>query len=108
MPIVTPGAAELSIFVGAALALLLIPGRRFLFIVGRSVEQGRVAGLFSLLGIHAVALGLVTDGAYALAAGSAGNWLKRRRGFLQVERYATGALLVGLGVTAALAGNQRK
>ncbi|MFL5333333.1 MAG: LysE family translocator [Geminicoccaceae bacterium] len=216
MEIVTPGAANLGLFVGAALALLLIPGPAVLYIVGRSVEQGRRAGLVSMAGIHAAtlvhvaaaalglsailassalafgavkyagaayliwlgirkifgrseatevagairdrdharllrdgfivyllnrktaifflaflpqfvepgrghvamqvavlgllftALGSVTDGCYALAAGTAGNWLQRSRGYLACERYVSGVLLVGLGLTAAFAGNQRK
>lgn len=216
MEIVTPGAASLGLFVGAALMLLLIPGPAVLYIVGRSVEHGRRAGLVSIGGIHAAtlvhvaaaalglsavlassamafgvvkyagaayliwlgvrkilapgeaatpaavrprqghaqllregfvvnllnpktaifflaflpqfvepgrghvamqvavlgllftALGAVTDGCYALAAGTAGNWLKRSRGYVTVERYVSGVLLIGLGLTAAFAGNHRK
>ena len=219
MEIVTPGAANLGLFVGAALALLLIPGPVVLYIVGRSVEHGRRAGLVSLGGIHAAtlvhvaaaalglsavlassalafgvvkyagaayliwlgvrkilgrggaaeggaaagpggsggdarllrdgfvvnllnpktaifflaflpqfvepgrghvamqvavlgllftALGFVTDGCYALAAGTAGEWLKRSRGYLAAERYVSGALFIGLGLSAAFAGNHKK
>ena len=56
MEIVIPGAANLGLFVSAALVLLLIPGPAVLYIVGRSVEQGRLAGLVSLAGIHAATL----------------------------------------------------
>jgi threonine/homoserine/homoserine lactone efflux protein len=216
MEIVTPGAANLGLFVSAALVLLLIPGPAVLYIVGRSVEQGRLAGFVSDLGIHtatlvhvaAAALGLsailassalafsvvkyagaayliwlglkkifgrieapdidvasqgngyarlyrdgfivnllnaktalfflaflpqfvevsrghvamqiaflgllftllgfITDGCYALAAGTAGNWLKRSRGYLKFERYVSGVLFIGLGLTTAFAGNQKK
>jgi threonine/homoserine/homoserine lactone efflux protein len=216
MTIVVPSAANLGLFVSAALVLLVIPGPAVLYIVTRSVEQGRFAGIVSVLGIHtatlvhiaAAALGLsallassavafgivkyagaaylvwlglrkifgrngtagvtvkprndgysrlfrdgfvvnlfnpktalfflaflpqfvdmsrghvamqiaflgflftcigvVTDGGYALAAGTAGGWLKRSRGYLNFERYVSGALFVGLGLAAALAGNQRK
>lgn len=216
MELVTPGIAQLGLFVSAALVLLLIPGPAVLYIVGRSVEQGRVAGLVSVLGVHAATLlnivaaalglsailassalafslvkyagaayliwlglrkifgpveaasgesklprhsygrlfrdgfvvnllnpktalfflaflpqfvdlarghatqqivllglvytglGFVTDGSYALAAGTAGNWLKRNRAYLKAERYVTGTLLISLGLTAAFAGNQRK
>ena len=34
--------------------------------------------------------------------------LKRSRTYLEVERYVSGVLFIGLGVTAALAGNQKK
>jgi threonine/homoserine/homoserine lactone efflux protein len=216
MEIVTPGAANLGLFVSAALVLLLVPGPAVLYLVARSVEQGRVAGLVSILGIHAATLvhvaaaalglsailassalafsvvkyagaayliwlglrkifgraealdlnvtangrgrarlfrdgfivnlfnpktalfflaflpqfvevdrghvamqiavlgllftvlGFFTDSCYALAAGTAGNWLKRSRGYLKFERYVSGVLFIGLGLTAAFAGNQRK
>ena len=53
-------------------------------------------------------LGIVTDGCYALVAGTMGAWLKRSRTYLEVERYVSGVLFIGLGLTAALAGNQKK
>jgi len=216
MEIVTPGAANVGLFVSAALVLLLIPGPAVLYIVARSIEQGRLAGFVSELGIHTAtlvhvaaaalglsailassalafgvikyagaayliwlglkkifgrsealdvsaglpaygyarlfrdgfvvnllnpktalfflaflpqfvdvsrghvamqiaflgllfaALGFITDGCYALAAGTAGGWLKRNRGYLKFERYVSGVLFIGLGLTAAFAGNQKK
>jgi threonine/homoserine/homoserine lactone efflux protein len=216
MEIVTPGLANITLFTGAALILLLVPGPAVLYIVARSVEQGRFSGFVSDLGIHsatlvhvfAAALGLsallassavafsvvkyagaayliwlglkkifgpaepldiegqmkryghwrlfrdgfvvnllnpktalfflaflpqfvdvsrghlamqitilgliftglgfLTDGCYALAAGTAGGWLKRSRGYLKFERYVSGVLFIGLGVSAALAGNGKK
>ena len=44
----------------------------------------------------------------ASAAGSVGAWLKYSPAYASVERYVSGVLLVGLGLTAAFAGNQRK
>lgn len=214
MELITPGPASLVVFVSAALVLLLVPGPAVLYIFARSVEQGRLAGFISVIGIHtatlvhiaAAALGLsailassalafgiikyagaayliwlglrklfgrvrestvtvaqhkygrlfrdgfvvnllnpktalfflaflpqfvdvsrghvamqiaflgllftvigfVTDACYALAAGTAGGWLKRNRGYLRFERYISGFLFIGLGLTAAFAGNQRK
>ena len=216
MEIVIPGAANLGLFISAALVLLLIPGPAVLYIVARSIEQGRLAGFVSDLGIHAATLvhvaaaalglsailasssvafsavkyagaayliwlglrkifgraaepdvrvavrpkgyarlfregfivnllnpktalfflaflpqfvevsrghvamqiaflgllftllGFVTDGCYALAAGTAGNWIKQNRAYLRFERYVSGGLLIGLGLTAAFAGNQKK
>jgi threonine/homoserine/homoserine lactone efflux protein len=216
MELVTPGATNLGLFISAALVLLLVPGPAVLYIFARSVEQGRLAGLVSILGIHtatlvhvaAAALGLsailassalafsvvkyagaayliwiglkkifgradnpdvdvkvqrhgharlfrdgfivnllnpktalfflaflpqfvevdrghvamqiavlgllftvlgfFTDSCYALAAGTAGNWLKRSRGYLRFERYVSGVLFIGLGLTAAFAGSQKK
>jgi threonine/homoserine/homoserine lactone efflux protein len=216
MEIVIPGTANLGLFISAALVLLVVPGPAVLYIFARSVEQGRLAGFVSILGIHTAtlvhvaaaalglsavlassalafsvvkyagaaylvwlglrkifgreeasdigvtvygqehwrlfrdgfvinlfnpktalfflaflpqfvdidrghvamqiavlgllftALGIVTDGCYALAAGTAGNWLKRSRSYLEVERYVSGVLFVGLGLAAAFAGNQKR
>jgi threonine/homoserine/homoserine lactone efflux protein len=216
MELVTPGAANLGLFVAAAVALLVIPGPAVLYIVARSVEQGRRAGLVSVAGIHTatlvhvfaavvglsavlassalafaavkyagaayliwlgmrklfsraataaspvvvsrrkghelfregfvvnllnpktalfflaflpqfidlgrghvpvqiavlgllfVLLGLVSDGCYAFAAGAAGDWLRRSRGWAVVERYVSGLVMIGLGMTAAVAGHGRK
>src|SRR5688572_21174202 len=68
MEIVTPGAASLGLFISAALVLLLVPGPAVLYIFARSVEQGRRAGLVSILGIHAATLVHVTAAALGLSA----------------------------------------
>ena len=46
-----PDLSTLALFAAAALALLLIPGPAVLFIVTRSLQQGRRAGLVSALGV---------------------------------------------------------
>jgi threonine/homoserine/homoserine lactone efflux protein len=51
MPVV-PEPASLGLFVLAALAMLLTPGPAVLYIVTRSLDQGRRAGLVSVLGVH--------------------------------------------------------
>jgi len=216
MDFIIPSAASLGLFVSAALVLLLVPGPAVLYILARSIEQGRTAGLVSILGIHAAtlvhvlaaslglsallassalafgvvkyagaayliwlglrkllgpahmpdiggmlpgrshvrlfregfvvnllnpktalfflaflpqfvevgrghvamqvaflgmlftAIGMVTDSIYALAAGTAGNWLKRSPAYLKAERWVSGFVYIGLGLTAAFAGNHRK
>ena len=40
------------VFVGACFALMVIPGPAVLFLVTRSVDQGRRAGLVSMLGVE--------------------------------------------------------
>jgi threonine/homoserine/homoserine lactone efflux protein len=72
------------------------------------VTRGAVGFQILVLGLIFVALGVISDGLYALAAGTAGAWLKRDGRLLRVERYVSGGVFVGLGVTAALAGNGRK
>jgi len=210
----TPDPASLGIFVVAALVLLLTPGPAVLYIVARSIDQGRRAGLVSMLGVHAgtlvhiaaaaaglsallaasatafsavqylgaaylvylgvrrilerapavgdgparerrlrrafldgvvnvlnpktalfflaflpqfvdvsrghvgtqilalggifVALGLITDGSFALTAGTAAQWLRGHPRFLASERWISGGMYIGLGVAAALTSGQQK
>jgi threonine/homoserine/homoserine lactone efflux protein len=63
-----------GLFVAASLMLLLTPGPAVLYIVARSVGQGRKAGLVSVLGIHLgtiVHIGAAAVGLSALIASSA-------------------------------------
>jgi threonine/homoserine/homoserine lactone efflux protein len=213
--VVVPDASTLSLFVSAALVLLLTPGPAVFYIVTRSVEQGRRAGLLSVLGIllgtlfhiAAAALGIsalllssamafntlrylgaaylvylgvrmlvgqsvppergtvpastarqivsqgvvinllnphtsvfffaflpqfvdpskggarsqilvlgivflavaaMTDAAWAILTGSAGDWLKGSPRFTRIQRYITAGALIGLGAAAAVSGNGRK
>ena len=45
-------ASRLYLFMGAALALLLLPGPAVLYITARSASQGRMAGLVSVIAIE--------------------------------------------------------
>ncbi len=47
-----PAPHNLTLFVLATLALLVLPGPAVIYIVTRSVDQGRLAGLVSALGIN--------------------------------------------------------
>lgn len=60
--------ASLTIFVLAALALLLTPGPAVLDIVARSIEQGRMAGIVSTLGISLASAVHVVIAALGLSA----------------------------------------
>jgi threonine/homoserine/homoserine lactone efflux protein len=53
-----------------------------------------------VLGLTFVVLGVVSDGVYALAAGTLGGWLRAHRRWM---RYGSGTVFVGLGISAALA-----
>ncbi|PJF48773.1 MAG: LysE family translocator [Chloroflexi bacterium] len=68
--------------------------------------QGDVAAQVLLLGLLFVALAMVNDGAYALLAGSLGNWLRGNRRFWRGQRIFAGAVCVGLGVMTALSGSR--
>jgi threonine/homoserine/homoserine lactone efflux protein len=51
-----------------------------------------------VLGLCWIGLGLLSDGAYALAGGTIGGLLRRRR---KAVRYASGGIFIGLGAVAA-------
>lgn len=89
--------SQLYLFMGAALALLLIPGPAVLYITARSASQGRLAGLVSVLAIEtanflqavAAALGL---SAILLSSALAFN----------VVKYLGAAYLIFLGIRKLL------
>ena len=60
------------------------------------------------LGLTFMLLGLITDSMWALAAGSAGETLRKSRRWAQVQRYVSGSVFVGLGVVTALTGSHRR
>jgi threonine/homoserine/homoserine lactone efflux protein len=60
------------------------------------------------LGLTFMLLGLITDSMWALAAGSAGETLRKSRRWAQVQRYVSGSVFVGLGVVTALTGSHNK
>ncbi len=212
--IALPDLASLGLFVAAALVLLITPGPAVLYIVARSIDQGRRAGLVSMLGVHAgtlvhvaaaaglsallaasamafsvakylgaaylvflgvrrlldrttsvmsrrperrhlhrafldgvvvnvlnpktalfflaflpqfvmtargdvgaqvlglgllfVGLGVITDGLYAVGAGTAAHWLRGNPQFVRSERWVSGSMYIGLGVAAAFSSTHRK
>jgi threonine/homoserine/homoserine lactone efflux protein len=63
-------------------------------------DRGGVWSQALVLGLVFVGLGLVSDSLYALAAGTVGGVLRRRR---RAMRYGSGVVFVGLGAVAALA-----
>jgi threonine/homoserine/homoserine lactone efflux protein len=70
-------------------------------------DRGAVAVQALVLGAMFVAIALVSDSVWALASGSAADWLKARPIAVKVERWVTGTVLVGLGTAAALTGAHR-
>jgi threonine/homoserine/homoserine lactone efflux protein len=94
---VIPDLGSLAVFVIAALALLVVPGPAVLYVVTRSIHQGRRAGLASVLGIHVgtlVHIGAATAGLSALILSSAVAFT--------AVKIAGAAYLVGLGVWTLL------
>jgi len=63
-------------------------------------DRGGVWSQALVLGFVFVGLGLITDSLYALAAGTVGGLLRRRR---NTVRYGSGLVFIALGATAAFA-----
>jgi len=72
------------------------------------VARGSVAGQIMFLGIIFIMMGILSDGLYALLAGTMGNWLKGNLHFIRAERYFAGTIFIALGVTTALSGSSQK
>jgi threonine/homoserine/homoserine lactone efflux protein len=71
----------------------------FLAFLPQFIDRDRTVWTqIAVLGLCWIALGLVSDGAYALAGGTIGGFIRRRR---RAVRYASGGIFVGLGAVAA-------
>ena len=68
-------------------------------------DRGEVWSQVVVLGLVFVALGLVSDSAYAIAGDAAGSLLRRRE---TAMRRISGTIYVGLGVVTALTGSHRR
>ncbi|WP_119070286.1 LysE family translocator [Rubrobacter indicoceani] len=67
-----------------------------------SPANGAVWTQILILGVTLAAVGVVTDGTYALLGSTAGRWLRGRSGaFRRRQRYIVGGLYIALGVAAA-------
>jgi threonine/homoserine/homoserine lactone efflux protein len=92
-----PSLSTYAVFVVTCLALLAIPGPAVLYIVSRSIDQGRTAGLLSALGVTTATLVHIA----AAAVGLSSLVLASSVAF-GVVRYAGAAYLVFLGVRRLL------
>jgi threonine/homoserine/homoserine lactone efflux protein len=92
-----PTLPTLSLFLLTALGLLLIPGPSVLYVVTRSVEQGRRAGLASVLGIELASLVHTAAAALGLSAVLLTSALA-----FSVVKYLGAAYLVYLGLRTLL------
>ncbi len=88
-----PPLANLSLFIGAALILIITPGPAVLYIIARSVDQGRRAGLASVLGVE------IGNSVHVLAAafGLSAILLSSALAF-DVVKYLGAAYLIYLGI----------
>lgn len=88
---------SLMIFIAAAVALLLTPGPAVLYIIARSLEQGRMAGIVSTLGI---ALASVTHVFFA-ALGLSALLMQSALAFT-IVKYLGAVYLIYLGIRTLL------
>ncbi|MEZ4710965.1 MAG: LysE family translocator [Caldilineaceae bacterium] len=81
----------------------------FLAFLPQFINPTRASATLQILTLGAifVIMALVSDGLYALAAGTMGEWLRRNPYFLRVQQYVAGSAYILLGVTAAVSGNGR-
>lgn len=63
-----PTASTFALFIAAALAFLIVPGPSVLYIVTRSINQGRAMGVLSALGVASGSLVHATAAALGLSA----------------------------------------
>lgn len=70
--------------------------------------RGLAALQVLLLGLIFVGMAIISDGLYAMLAGTLGQWLKGNRQFLRGQRYFAGVVYIALGITAALVDTGRK
>src|SRR3954462_9780543 len=89
-----PAPSTIGLFAIAALALLVVPGPSVLYVVTRSVEQGRRAGLVSVLGLHTGSLVHIAAAATGLSA-----LLLASATLFNVVKLAGAAYLIFLGVS---------
>jgi len=90
---VLPDLSTLLLFSTAAIALLVVPGPAVLYIVTRSIDQGRSAGLVSVLGIHVGSVVHVAAAAFGLSA-----LLVSSAVAFSAVKYLGAAYLVWLGI----------
>jgi len=97
------GTQNLGLFLLAGIALNLVPGQDTLYILGRSVAQGRVAGIVSVLGIGSgclVHILAATIGLYSLLALSPFSFT--------AICLAGGTYLIYLGLMTVIGGNKTR
>ena len=92
-----PEPSTLLVFAAASLALLIVPGPAVVYIVTRSLSQGRTAGVVSMLGVQAGGLVHVAAAALGISAIIASSATA-----FAVVKYAGAAYLVYIGLRKLL------
>ena len=69
-------------------------------------SRGHVPLQLLVLAIVFLTIGVISDSAWAIASGSARNWIARSRGRLEALAGAGGVVLIGLGLRLAVTGRK--
>lgn len=88
-----PHLSHLVLFIAGTIVIVVIPGPNILYLIARSIHQGRMAGLASVLGIEAATLIHIC----AATLGLTSLLLSSALAF-NVVKYAGAAYLVYLGI----------
>jgi threonine/homoserine/homoserine lactone efflux protein len=91
-----------GLFVVASVVLLLTPGPAVLFIIARSAQQGRTAGLVSVLGIHLGTIVHILAAAVGLSALIVSSALA-----FAIVKYLGAAYLIWMGIRTLMAKDAR-
>ena len=89
--------SRLSLFISVALILVFMPGPNTLYIIARSIQQGRRAGIVSSLGVQTGTLFHIAAAALGLSALLLSSVLA-----FNIVKYAGAAYLIYLGVKTLL------
>lgn len=92
-----PETSQLTLYIVASFALLITPGPAVLYIVARSIDQGRQAGLMSVLGVHVGTLFHLSAAVLGLSAILTSSALA-----FSVVKYAGAAYLIYVGIRRML------
>src|ERR671939_789428 len=92
-----PDWSKLSLFISVTVALVFMPGPNTLYIIARSVQQGRKAGVVSSLGVQVGSLVHIAAAALGLSALLLSSALA-----FNAVKYAGAAYLIYLGVKTLL------
>ena len=96
----------MHVFWEAALVNLLNPKTALFFVafLPQFVDpaRGGVAPQLILLGAVFIGLGILTDGAYAMAAARAGRWFSEKPRLASIRRFTVGGMFLALGVASVV------
>jgi threonine/homoserine/homoserine lactone efflux protein len=98
-----PSLSTYALFIATALALLAIPGPAVLYVVGRSIDQGRTAGLASVLGITTGTIVHITAATVGLS-----SLILASKAAFDAVRYVGAAYLILLGIRRLLTRGQEE